>query len=193
MICVTSCEINNGGGLAVPEDYSPVSLLIKEEGKVISLGLNYSDIEAVLGSPTGESETHGSLLLQQYGDVMQDDLIRIGFIDDKASLFVLTQFSGKKFYTDSGMTIGTSNTDFWTLYNVPDEMSYNDKIDARDFYMFQIFKDDEEYRISLVGENKANIDTSAGYYMYVMIDYKNLSCDVNKIVIGTPEALELYD
>ena len=118
--CFSLYRKNEGVGSMIQESISPVSLFLRKEGKVISLGSSSSDIEAVLGSPNGESETHGDLIVLQYGDVMGDALIHIGFIDDKASLFIRNLFSGKRFYTDLGLTIGTSNINFWKMYDVPD-------------------------------------------------------------------------
>ena len=194
LTCIASCGKSDGGGSTMSTDISPVSLYIKEEGKVISLGLNYSDIDAELNLPVAKSETHDSLTMVQYGDAMKDNLIQIGFVDDKASLFILTQFSGKKYYTNSGLTIGASNVDFWKMYDVPDDMSYNDKMDARDYYAFLIVEDNGDYSTSIIGDSRVTSSAFSNYYcMYVMIDNKSFSCDVNKIVIGTPEAIKIYE
>ena len=192
--CFFSCRKNEGVGSISKENISPVSLLLKKEGEVISLGSSRSDIEAVLGSPNGEPNTHGDLIVLQYGDVMGDDLIHIGFIDDKASLFILNLFSGKRFYTDLGLTIGTPNVNFWKMYDIPDYMSHKDKMDVRDSCAFRIVEENDAYNLSIVGDDEEigrDISESL-FYMYVSIDYKNFSCDVNGISIVTSEALQLY-
>lgn len=177
----------------MPENMSPISLYAKEEGKMLSLNMDLSEIESVLGSPEGEPEVYDGITVFTYGDVVNRGRIFAGFKEDKACLIVLTQLSGKNFYTDLGMTTGTSDEEFWKMYGVPDHMSYQDSGDARNSYTFAIREENGAYTVAIVED--AGIEgsnSSANYYMQVNIGYKNFNNNIDGLLIGTPEAIQSY-